>query len=64
VKTVPVALSGLSYNAQTDTVTLIPPPKLKKGAYQLVIRSSPSAGVLDAAGQTLLGGNESVSLRV
>jgi streptogramin lyase len=64
LKTVPVGLSALSYNATTNIVTLIPPTKLKRGSYQLVILSSSSGGVLDAAGQSLVGGNEAISLRV
>jgi hypothetical protein len=64
VKSVPVGLSSPSYNATTNIVTLIPPLKLKRGAYQLVILSSPSGGVLDASGQPLVGGDEPLSLRV
>ena len=63
VKTVPVGLSSPSYNATTNIVTLIPPLKLKRGAYQLVILSS-SGGVLDASGQPLAGGEAILTLRV
>jgi hypothetical protein len=64
VKSVPVGLSAPSYNAATNMVTLIPPKKLKRGTYQLVILSSSSGGVLDAAGQPLVGGNAILSLWV
>jgi hypothetical protein len=64
VKTVPVGLSGPSYNTSTNLVTLIPPKKLKPGKYQLVILSSSSGGVLDASGQPLAGGEAILTLRV
>jgi hypothetical protein len=59
-----VGLSSPSYNASTNSVTLIPPEKLKPGVYRLVILSSSSGGVLDASGQPLAGGDASLSPRV
>jgi hypothetical protein len=64
VKSILVGLSAPSYNASTNLVTLIPPKKLKRGTYRLVILSSASGGVLDASGQPLVGGNEVLTLRV
>jgi hypothetical protein len=64
IQYVSVGLSSPSYNASTDTVTLIPPKTLKSGTYRLLVISSSSGGVLDASLRPLAHGNEALSLSV
>jgi hypothetical protein len=64
VQYIPVELSSPIYSALADTVTLIPPKKLKSGSYRLVVISSASGGVLDASDRRLARDDETVSLSV
>ena len=57
-------LSSPTYDASTDTVTLIPPKALKSGTYRLLVISSSSSGVLDASERPLARGNEALTLTV
>ena len=64
VQYISVELSSPIYSALADTVTLVPPEKLKSGTYRLMVISSSSGGVLDASDRPLVRDDETVSLSV